>query len=990
MSSDSDFTLPIPRQVKVAVLGTWAVGKTALLTRYTQQRFEEDYKPSKSDTFSFDVTVAGEEIHLGVWDTAGRSKQGADDTRLVLPQTDVGIVCFALTRPHSVIMARRFAAMLREVAGPKSPIVFAGCESDLVQFCNAETTKWSTPAIDLKALRASGGLSAARDLTDVVDDDLSLAPAVVTQEDIDELLAEFGPEHVTYRACSAATGDGVDDLMRQVIMRGLIRAKQRERDLMFADAAPPDAAATDAAPVDESAFDAATSDTTDDEAVDLSVSMPDVSRGRDLCADPPKRKIATSFDVSDAGVLSNIMADSMIDSLKRFGDAVKNNKATVTPAPPPLVADPRDQTALALVYLFSTADCFHCKRRIEFGELRHHCFEDECPQRVDICSPCLKQHGHVHRTFAERVWLPADMSWRLSGRSAVHTFLNCMHFFSTRPAVGRPVHDSGGRCVRYEWLTYGELFQRSCLLVVALRCPPTDNDDDTSSDDDDDDDDDDDEDDGDDSDPLDLSAIRESLRAREVAARITPAQRRELAALLAPGAFVGLLSENRRQFYSVDLGCQLCGLVTVPIHTAYNTATMAHVLDDSGVVALFCTHTQLAAAVAAARLAHKCKVRFFVVIDDDDVSDGAARAALVAAAGAAANGVASVLLLGELTAALDARLAYGRFYENWKARDLFALSYTSGSTGTPKGVMECAEHFQQKPSANTVSYRMRGSSCLGAAGALAAKQRLEPPGVRRAHRRLRRPDGQRVLRPLARAAADVVFVGAAPVQRRLRRLSRRARRAPDCGERAPVAAAAAVVFVRRVRPGHCRRALVVPPVQLGRVRAVRAVGARAARPRAVAVRRRPQADARAGAALARQRARGEARRQAGGRLCARRAAQRRRRALLGRRQRGERRAGRAADVEVDGHRRAAAVRDPRLLRRQAAVDHDRRRADGAGRDGLSARRLHRRAHHEQLRHHRGRRHHVGPADVDDARRRRQADRRTRARLPLDRQAVAAR
>jgi thioester reductase-like protein len=712
----ADFTLPIPRQVKVAVLGTWAVGKTALLTRYTQQRFEDDYKPSKSDTFSFDVTVAGEEIHLGVWDTAGRSKQGADDTRLVLPQTDVGIVCFALTRPHSVIMARRFAAMLREVAGPKTPIVFAGCESDLVQFCNAETTKWSTPAIDLKALRASGGLSAARDLTDVVDDDLSLAPAVVTQEDIDELLAEFGPDHVTYRACSAATGDGVDDLMRQVIMRGLIRAKQRERELEFADAAPPDAAAA-AAPVDESAFDAATSDTTDDEAVDLSVSMPDVSRGRDLCADAPKRKIATSFDVSDAGVLGTVMADSMIESLKRFGDAVKNNKATVTPAPPPLVADPRDQTALALLYLFSTADCFHCKRRIEFGELRHHCFEDECPQRVDICSPCLKQHGHVHRTFAERVWLPADMSWRLSGRSAVHTFLNCMHFFSARPAVGRPVHDSGGRCVRYEWLTYGELFQRSCLLVVALRCPPTDHDDDTSSDDDDDDDDDGDDKEAD-SDPLDLSAIHESLRARELAARITPAQRLELAALLAPGAFVGLLSENRRQFYSVDLGCQLCGLVTVPIHTAYNTATMAHVLDDSGVVALFCTHTQLAAAVGAARVARQCKVRFFVVIDDDDVSDGAARAALVAA-----NGVASVLLLSELTAALDARLAYGRFYENWKARDLFALSYTSGSTGTPKGVMECAEHFQQKPSANTVSYRMRGSSCFVSWEPLAHSQR---------------------------------------------------------------------------------------------------------------------------------------------------------------------------------------------------------------------------------------------------------------------------
>jgi small GTP-binding protein len=645
-----EFALPIAQQVKVVVVGTWGTGKSALLARYLNDTFAETYVPSKADNASFDVTVSGEPVHFGIWDTAGRASLGAAATPHILPQTDVAVVCFSLVRPHTLVLARKHARLVRDVAGDKTPLVFAGCMLDLcAPFAAAAAAIGAVaaavgggvaPSAPPSLVRASSSdallstttrprsdsdavATDTSPLLEVDDEHAALSTALVTQADIDELLAEFGDSNVTYRACSALTGEGVADVSRQMILRGLVRAKQRMRELD--GLAPPAPHASEAPPVDLGATRAnkpapapAVVDSDDDaDGNQLSASMPAMRFGElPRTPSPPpmpgeigaKRKLAISFDAGDSAAFGAVLGgdDKLFGDLCNFAKALDSEAKSKIPPLPKI--DARDQNAAILHYLFSTAACFWCEQTIEFGALRHHCFEEECKHRVDICSPCLDKHGHIHKTFAERVWVPADMNWRLTGVSVVHTMQNVFHFFRNRPAIGKPVHDpKTGECVRFDWWTFGEVFRRACLLIVVLRCGVGGGRDDESSSDDDDDDD----------DVAEASAVAPSPEVR-VAFR----------AALPPGTFVGLLSENRREFYPVDLGCQMAGLVTVPIHTAYNAPRWRTCSTTRALWRSSARTRSLAPAVAAARLSTQLKLRFFVVIDDEAVRDAAARAAL--------------------------------------------------------------------------------------------------------------------------------------------------------------------------------------------------------------------------------------------------------------------------------------------------------------------------------------------------------------------------
>lgn len=116
--------------VKCVLVGDSAVGKTALLVRFTSETFPDSYKPTVYDNTGVEVYMDGVQINLGLWDTAGN-----DTFKQIRPmsyqQADVVLICYSVANPNSLASIQH--KWIGEVRAnlPRVPVLVVATQTDL-------------------------------------------------------------------------------------------------------------------------------------------------------------------------------------------------------------------------------------------------------------------------------------------------------------------------------------------------------------------------------------------------------------------------------------------------------------------------------------------------------------------------------------------------------------------------------------------------------------------------------------------------------------------------------------------------------------------------------------------------------------------------------------------------------------------------------------------------------------------------------------------
>uniref|UniRef100_A0A8D0GRH3 Rho-related GTP-binding protein RhoH n=1 Tax=Sphenodon punctatus TaxID=8508 RepID=A0A8D0GRH3_SPHPU len=115
--------------VKCVLVGDAAVGKTALLVRFTSETFPEIYKPTVYENTGVEVFMDGIQISLGLWDTAG-----SDAFKGIRPisyqQTDVVLLCYSVANQNSFLNLRH--KWITEIKShlPRIPVLVVATQTD--------------------------------------------------------------------------------------------------------------------------------------------------------------------------------------------------------------------------------------------------------------------------------------------------------------------------------------------------------------------------------------------------------------------------------------------------------------------------------------------------------------------------------------------------------------------------------------------------------------------------------------------------------------------------------------------------------------------------------------------------------------------------------------------------------------------------------------------------------------------------------------------
>lgn len=118
------------RSCKIVLVGDSRCGKTALIHRFTTDKFLEVYTPTGFERYAVNYEVCDTKIHFTIWDTSGAC---AYDTVRPLAYQDakVFLLCFHIADVSTLDnTVNKWYPEVRKHC-PSIPVILCGCQSDL-------------------------------------------------------------------------------------------------------------------------------------------------------------------------------------------------------------------------------------------------------------------------------------------------------------------------------------------------------------------------------------------------------------------------------------------------------------------------------------------------------------------------------------------------------------------------------------------------------------------------------------------------------------------------------------------------------------------------------------------------------------------------------------------------------------------------------------------------------------------------------------------
>jgi small GTP-binding protein len=123
----------MPKARRVVLIGNSGVGKTSIVSRFTQNSFDDCQEPTIGATYQTVIRqVAGGTLQLQIWDTAGQEKYKALGT-FYYQNAVAAIVVFDVTDPASFDALPEWIEAFHQVVGTEGLVYVVANKIDLVE-----------------------------------------------------------------------------------------------------------------------------------------------------------------------------------------------------------------------------------------------------------------------------------------------------------------------------------------------------------------------------------------------------------------------------------------------------------------------------------------------------------------------------------------------------------------------------------------------------------------------------------------------------------------------------------------------------------------------------------------------------------------------------------------------------------------------------------------------------------------------------------------